>query len=92
MYKALDGQQDRRNWRLALLEVLDGWKRLFPEAASNLKQEQGQAFVWVRYPRPAKRCVAGTTSQLKIVPCEAFLAVDLTGRLRAHGCGCCSFS
>ena len=39
MYKALDsgGQQDRRNWRQALLEVLDGWLRLFPEVASKNK-------------------------------------------------------
>ena len=27
MYKALDGQQDRRKWRLALLEALNGWLR-----------------------------------------------------------------
>ena len=37
MYKALDGQQDRRNWRQGLLEVLDGWLRLFPEVASQNK-------------------------------------------------------
>ena len=37
MYKALDGQQDRRNWRQALLEELDGWLRLFPEVANKNK-------------------------------------------------------
>ena len=35
MYKALDGQQDRRNWRLGLLEGLDGWLRMFSEVASK---------------------------------------------------------
>ena len=37
MYKALDGQQDRKNWRQALLEVLDWWLYLFPEFASKNK-------------------------------------------------------
>ena len=37
MYKALDGQQDRRNWRPALVEVLDGLLRLFPDVASKRK-------------------------------------------------------
>ena len=37
MYKAFDGQQDRKNWRLLLLEALDGWLRLFPEVASKNK-------------------------------------------------------
>ena len=37
MYKALDKKQDRRNWRPALLEVLNGWLRMFPEAASKNK-------------------------------------------------------
>ena len=35
MYK--DEQEDRRNWRPALLEVLDGWLRLFPEVSSKKK-------------------------------------------------------
>ena len=33
MYRAVDGLQDRRNWRQGLLEVLDGWLRLFPDVA-----------------------------------------------------------
>ena len=37
MYKALDGQQDRKNWRQGLLEVLDGGLRLFPEVAIKNK-------------------------------------------------------
>ena len=37
MYKALDGQQDQSNWMPALLEVLDGWSRKFPEVASKRK-------------------------------------------------------
>ena len=35
MYKTLDGQQDRRNWKPPLLEVLDGLLRLFPKVASK---------------------------------------------------------
>ena len=35
MDKALDGQKDRRNWKLALLEVLGGWLRLFPKVVSK---------------------------------------------------------
>ena len=35
IYKALDGQQDRRNCSPALLEVLDVWLRLFAEVASK---------------------------------------------------------
>ena len=37
MYKSLDGHQDQRNWRPALLEVLDRWLRMFPEVASKRK-------------------------------------------------------
>ena len=37
MYKALDGHQDRRNWRLALVEVLDGWLHLFLDVSSKRK-------------------------------------------------------
>ena len=37
MYKAPDGQQDRRNGRPALLEGLDGWLCLFPEVAGKRK-------------------------------------------------------
>ena len=40
MYKALEltnRQQDHIDWRLALLEVLDVWLRLFPEVASKMK-------------------------------------------------------
>ena len=37
MYKALYGQQDRRNWRPELLEVLDGWLHIFPKVASKRK-------------------------------------------------------
>ena len=37
MYKALYGQQDRKNWWPALFEVLDGWLRLFAQVASKRK-------------------------------------------------------
>ena len=37
MYFAHHGQQDRRNWRPALREVLDGWLRMFPEVPSKRK-------------------------------------------------------
>ena len=37
MYKTLNGQEDRENWRQALLEVLDRWLRLFPEVPSKKK-------------------------------------------------------
>ena len=39
MYKALDGQQDQRNWRPwpALHEMLDGWLSIFPKVASKNK-------------------------------------------------------
>ena len=35
MFKALHGQQDRRNWRPVPLEMLDGWLHLFPEVSSK---------------------------------------------------------
>ena len=68
MYKALDGQQqDRRNWRPALLEVLDGWLHLFPEVANKNKGR-------ISFGRQ-------TTSELNIVLCEALQAFDWTGPL-----------
>ena len=80
MYKALDGQQD---WRPVLLEVLDGWLRLFqvPEVTIKNKGRARQAFVWVRNSRPAEVGVAATSELNNIAPCEALQAVDRTGRL-----------
>ena len=51
MYKALDGQQDRRNWRPSLLEVLDGWLRIFPEVAS--KNKGGLSFGSAPHAKPS---------------------------------------
>ena len=78
MYKALDGQQDWRNWRQALLEVLDWWLRLFPEVASKDKA----GFRLGQIPTPSQARCRRTTSQLNIAPCEALQAVDRTERLR----------
>ena len=83
MCKALDGHQDRRNWRPALLEVLDGWLRL--------KARLRAGFCLGPLPMPSQARCRRTTSELNIAPCEALQAVDQTGRLRPHGCGCCSF-
>ena len=44
MYKALNGQQDRRNWRLALLEVQEGWLRMFPGVSQNILIGSGCRF------------------------------------------------
>ena len=52
MYKALDGQHDRRNWRLRLLEVLDRWLR------EDANKNKGRLSFWVRYSRPVERGIA----------------------------------
>ena len=65
MYKALDGQQDRRYWPApALLDVLEGWLRLFPvrmitvaEAAPRGPRPSGLshgAREWPRRRRPGR--------------------------------------
>ena len=81
MYKAFDGQQGRRNWRLALLEVLDRWLRLFPEVASKNK---GKLRLGPLPTLSRERC-RRMTSELNIVPCEALQAVDGPGGSWAHG-------
>ena len=54
MCKALNGQQERRNRRPALLGA--GWVAVL--VSRGCKQEEGQACVWVCSSSPAKRGVA----------------------------------
>ena len=74
MYKAFDGQQDRRNWRLLLLEALDGWLRLFPEVASKNKGRLRLGPL----PTPSRGQCRLTISELNIAPYGALQAVDRT--------------
>ena len=80
MYKALDGLQDRRNWRSALFEVLDRWLRGF-----QMLQARGKAgFRLGLLPTSSRALCRLTISELNVAPCEALQAVDQTGRLRAQ--------
>ena len=91
MDKALDGQKDRRNWKLALLEVLGGWLRLFPKVVSKNRGRLSFGSATHAQPSAVSLDRAWTTSELNIVPCNALQAVDQTGQLRPDGCGFCFF-
>ena len=64
-YKALEGQQDRRNWRPALLEVLAEWLCMFPKVASKRK---GRLSFGTSTDAPPSDVSA---DELKFAPCEA---------------------
>ena len=68
-----------------------GAGRVAAHNSRGCKQEQGQAFVLVHYPRPNESCVAGRPLSWKLLPSRLFRRLIWPGGSWPHGCGCCSF-
>ena len=64
VYKALNGQQDWRNWRPALLEVLDGWLSLLKSCFPRFQARGRADFRLGLLPTPSRARCHRMTSEL----------------------------